>query len=311
MTTDDAASGAEDGSDLVLEPVLDLEDALDPRAPRVRLPLAIGLTAAAAVGIVTIGVQARGGSLAGWDEAVTRWVLAHRGTLDVAVANVVTTGGATAFTLPAAALVGALALPRRPTTRARATAGLLLAGISAAGVYAGLLLNGATGRERPSAVDWAGAAGGPSFPSGHTTAATIFAVGCAWALSTRISGRRARGLVWAGAAVWAGAVGWTRVWLGVHWASDVIGGWLFATAWCAVALAVVAAARRRQHRARPEGLEPPTSRVLKAGPGASFTVHRYRRNPLGCNGSRPRMSAIVQSCSMVVSRPSGVTLGVK
>ncbi len=226
-------------------PVVDLEEVVDPRSPHIRSQLAVGLTAAAAVGIVTIAVGARGGLLSGWDQAVHDWVLAHRGPGDITLATIVTTGGITALTLPALAVVGAVALPGRRSWRARLAAGALLAGVGAVGVYAGLLLNGATGRERPAVADWAGAAGGPSFPSGHTTAATIFALCCAWALSARFLGRGSRRLIWTAAVLWSLAVGWSRVWLGVHWPSDVVGGWLFATAWCAVAGAVVAHLRHR------------------------------------------------------------------
>ena len=266
MTAEPASAGRPTGDDALGPgprvqdagggPAVDLEAAVDPRAPRIGVHLAVGLAAAAAVGIVTIAVQARGGSLSTWDQATHDWVLATRGSADIALADAVTTGGATALTIPVAAVVGALALPGRPSRRSRITAGALLAAVGGAGVYAGLLLNGATGRERPDPVDWAGAAGGPSFPSGHTTAATVLALTCAWAISARVTDRRARRVVWAGAVVWAAAVGWTRVWFGVHWASDVVGGWLFALAWCAVAGAVVAAARRHQQRVRPEGLDP-------------------------------------------------------
>jgi undecaprenyl-diphosphatase len=224
---------------------VDLEEVVDPRSPHIRSQLAVGLTAAAAVGIVTIAVGARGGLLSGWDQAVHDWVVDHRGPGDITLATIVTTGGITTLTLPALAVVGAIALPGRRSLRARVAAGGLLAGVGAVGVWAGLLLNGATGRERPAVVDWAGAAGGPSFPSGHTTAATIFALCCAWALSARFLDRGSRRLIWLVAMLWSLAVGWSRVWLGVHWPSDVVGGWLFATAWCAVAGAVVAYLRHR------------------------------------------------------------------
>src|SRR5690606_5201006 len=104
---------------------------------------------------------------------------------------------------------------------------------------------------RAPVYDWAGAAGGPSFPSGHTTAATVFALCCVWALSPRVrrdGGRRGMRALWLGAAGYALVVGWTRVWLGVHWSSDVLGGWLYGTAWCSLAAAVLLLTRRRSLR---------------------------------------------------------------
>ena len=71
-----------------------------------------------------------------------------------------------------------------------------------------------------------------SFPSGHATQslATFLAlglVGAAWRSWPRRPGRVV-------AVVLAGGVGWSRVYLGVHWTTDVVAGWLTAAAWIAV-----------------------------------------------------------------------------
>jgi undecaprenyl-diphosphatase len=96
--------------------------------------------------------------------------------------------------------------------------------------------------------DWWGAAGGPAFPSGHTTAATIAAGTLAWALSERVRSRRGRIVVWSSAFLVAGLVGWSRMWLGVHWPSDVVSGWLLGASWLALVVSAVATAEKRIRR---------------------------------------------------------------
>jgi membrane-associated phospholipid phosphatase len=63
---------------------------------------------------------------------------------------------------------------------------------------------------------------GFSFPSGHTLQLAV-ALGLLYAVY-RPAGRPARALAVAGGVVLVLAVGWTRLHLGVHWFSDVVGG---------------------------------------------------------------------------------------
>jgi membrane-associated phospholipid phosphatase len=99
-------------------------------------------------------------------------------------------------------------------------------------------------RPRPPVVDQLVGVGNASLPSGHATmsAAVIGSmVVLAW------SGRRtaARVAILAAALVWVVSVGLTRIYLGVHWFSDVIAGWLVGGAWLAVCTVVLVAVRRR------------------------------------------------------------------
>jgi len=49
-------------------------------------------------------------------------------------------------------------------------------------------------------------------------------------------------------------VGWSRVYLGVHWATDVVAGWLIGTVWVVTVASLGARARaprEKRHDARP------------------------------------------------------------
>lgn len=71
-----------------------------------------------------------------------------------------------------------------------------------------------------------------SFPSGHATSSMIFYLTLALALTTPDR----RSLAATGAILLSLSIGTSRVMLGVHWPSDVIGGWSFGMLWVLLTL---------------------------------------------------------------------------
>lgn len=75
-----------------------------------------------------------------------------------------------------------------------------------------------------------------SFPSGHALNSTVIAGLVAYLLVRRLRTRWARTLTVVVAVVWAVAMGLSRVFLGHHWLTDVIVGWLLGAAWLVVVI---------------------------------------------------------------------------
>lgn len=93
-------------------------------------------------------------------------------------------------------------------------------------------------RERPD--DWLGRQErGLSYPSGHATTAVVFFGGWLLALASvpmPPAMSVVAGVVLAG---WMIGIGWSRVALGAHYPTDVLGGVLFGSAWMCAVLAMV------------------------------------------------------------------------
>jgi membrane-associated phospholipid phosphatase len=134
--------------------------------------------------LLTTWVARQGPAVPRADEHIHSWVISRRGPGSVTFARAVTWGGVTTVALPAVVLAGAVAA-RRDIKR-RLESGLLLVCVAGAGVYVEARINAFAGRGRPPVADWAGAAGGSAFPSGHTTTATLFAALGAWAIAARV-----------------------------------------------------------------------------------------------------------------------------
>lgn len=98
-----------------------------------------------------------------------------------------------------------------------------------AGGLLGVLVKNVVERTRPHLPDPVAHAPGFSFPSGHAMTATTSCAVLLLALLPLVP-RAWRPLPWTLAAVSVIGVGYTRVALGVHWVSDVVGGWLLGLA---------------------------------------------------------------------------------
>src|SRR5690242_4145334 len=73
-----------------------------------------------------------------------------------------------------------------------------------------------------------------SFPSGHALASCCFFAGLAAILSGRVKSRRARTVIWIVAAIMFLLIGLSRIYLGVHYTTDVIAGFAAALIWILV-----------------------------------------------------------------------------
>ncbi|MFI0980492.1 phosphatase PAP2 family protein [Streptomyces sp. NPDC021093] len=92
------------------------------------------------------------------------------------------------------------------------------------------VLKAAVGRERPQWPDPVDSAQYAAFPSGHAMTATVTFGLLLWLLWWYGAPRAARVALLVVGVVSVVGVGLTRLYLGVHWFSDVLGGWLLGVA---------------------------------------------------------------------------------
>ncbi|MEU6309541.1 phosphatase PAP2 family protein [Streptomyces sp. NPDC047014] len=109
-------------------------------------------------------------------------------------------------------------------------------------------MKAAVGRERPVWPDPVDSAHFAAYPSGHAMTATVVCGLLLWLLP-RPAPKWAP-VAWVLAAVSVLGVGFTRLYLGVHWFSDVLAGWLLG-----VAVVVLAACVPVRGRGRREAVE--------------------------------------------------------
>ncbi|CAN5328731.1 hypothetical protein BH09PSE3_BH09PSE3_03430 [soil metagenome] len=166
---------------------------------------------------LALGIVATGGYLVRFDLPVFRALAltrAHSSAWTINVAQVVTwLGSASVRSVYILAAILVLALRRQSRDV------LLFVIVIALTVFTDTALKEVFGRVRPALVPWLDNPGNLSYPSGHAANSMVVLLLAALLVADRR-------LVGAAIAL-AAAVGLSRISLGVHWPSDVIGGWMF------------------------------------------------------------------------------------
>jgi len=159
--------------------------------------------------------------------------------LEVAVRDITALGSVAVLTLFVALAVIVLWMERQR----RAASWLAIASLGAS--VLNVLLKSVFARERPALLDSELLPGSFSFPSGHAfLSAAIYLT--AGALLTQVIAKPAtRAIVLAAAVLMTVLIGLSRVYLGVHYPSDVLAGWTLGLCWAALCWAVFWNLRQR------------------------------------------------------------------
>lgn len=199
-----------------------------------RWPLA--LIALGVLGFAVLAGLVSAGAAHGFDHGVLSWFRVpgdlsqpvFSAWLTHPMADITALGGYTALTLLTlgAALYYAL-------LRNYVTAIILSLAIGSSGLLTHLLKQGID-RLRPNLVDHLTHTAHSSFPSGHALQATVAFLIISALLASGQPARPIRTLIYAGAILLTFLVGISRIYLGVHWPTDVLAGWCLGTAWAAL-----------------------------------------------------------------------------
>jgi undecaprenyl-diphosphatase len=191
------------------------------------------VTLFALVGALTLaaaGLTAAFGALVTLDNATRDWLIERRSPGLTAVMTACTTVGSSPVL---ASLAFGIAV-WLGVTRHRPEA-LLVAGTTVGALVLSPLLKNLVERARPGDAhlvlvnSWA-------FPSGHSLTSTAVIGVLTVLASSRLTGRPARAAVATLGVLLIVAVGVSRVYLGVHWPTDVLAGWLMGALWLALCL---------------------------------------------------------------------------
>jgi membrane-associated phospholipid phosphatase len=212
------------------------------------LVVGVVIAVAGTLAFAELGEHVRSGSTQKFDVAILQWFGAHHTPLLTSAAVELTYLGTGTVVLM---IVGVAALFLWHTEH-KHSARLLLAAVAG-----NILLNGALKfvfhRPRPDVFAWQTVAVSSSFPSGHAMSATVCYGTVAYLVARLQKHHWSRALTLTGAVILIFLICVTRLYLGVHYPSDVLAGMLVGLAWAAFCMATLEAslviARRRAPRA--------------------------------------------------------------
>ncbi|WP_435591106.1 phosphatase PAP2 family protein [Nocardia sp. bgisy118] len=200
--------------------------------PTVPSLAALGVLLAAFITVLTRNVLDSSG-LATMDPEVSGWAVENRNGVLTPAARMVSNCGDTLSMTILTVIVCAALLRVRDRMRAA------LVAVTALG--AGLIVVIAkrlVGRERPPVADHLAVENSLSYPSGHSTGTFVVVGIVAIVLIPLIRRPIVRAGVALVAVLFVAAVGASRVYLGVHWPTDVLAGWSLGALWILLCLAV-------------------------------------------------------------------------
>ena len=99
-------------------------------------------------------------------------------------------------------------------------------------------------KARPTEVEHLVQVSGYSYPSGHSLAAAALYLTMAIVAGTQLRAAASKAVLFAGASLMVALVAISRVYLGVHYPSDVLSGIALGTAWALILAALIAVAAR-------------------------------------------------------------------